>query len=525
MKKIATTLLMAAAATVATAQAPIETRAYYSTNPNDAVGAAASITIDGSFSDWSDNLIVATCGANDMCNAFHGSHENCVVDLYAVYAAWDDTNLYLAWQMCNTGDTWARPGDGPLTDYGRVGDVPIIVAISVNPAAVGMTGMLNDGRFIWGNNADNGVLFSEHVDHLFFMSAKVGLGTPAMFTAADASGNTDYGSHCQLFTNLGVKYAMAEGFAPSHLWRQKTYAEWSDATTLVSDPSIINNIYDAENYDNLLEGTPEGLKPHDTSFDSFFEMQIPLSALGINREWLEANGIGVRVVGTRGESGIDCCPFDPSMVDNVFEEYAKDNSTSHEKDDIDTITYALASVGAMRTGTVDPLPDPDPDPDPDPVPDPDDPTPDPEPVDGNYVIYFNDASTSWSNVYTWVWDEAEDNRNYTGGTWPGTAMTFDASTGYYRYSFTCDNAAPKLMCIFSKQGANQTKDLELVNYGIYTSAGFTGQYVDGVKLLNVDTTDAPAVYYNLQGVRVDAPTSGNLYIKVVGNSATTVIIR
>lgn len=100
MKRIATSLLMAVTAMVAvTAQAPVESRAFYSTNANDAVGAYASITIDGSFSDWSDDLIVATCGANDMCNAFHGSHENSVIDIYAIYAAWDDSNL-----LCSLAD-------------------------------------------------------------------------------------------------------------------------------------------------------------------------------------------------------------------------------------------------------------------------------------------------------------------------------------------------------------------------------------------------------------------------------------
>ena len=123
----------ASAATAAAAGDPVETRAYFSTNPGEAVGRAASITIDGDYSDWSDDMIIATCGANDMATAFKGSHENCVLDLYAVYAAWDDKNLYIAWQMCNTGDTWARPGDGPLTDAGRIGNVPLIVALSVDP--------------------------------------------------------------------------------------------------------------------------------------------------------------------------------------------------------------------------------------------------------------------------------------------------------------------------------------------------------------------------------------------------------
>lgn len=470
--------------------APVETRAYYSTNPGDAVGCPADIVIDGEFSDWTEDMIVTTGGANDMCNAYHGSHENCVLDMYAVYAAWDDANLYIAWQMCNTGDTWARPGDGPLTDYGRVGNVPLIVALSVDPSSPGMTGKLQDGRFIWGDTGTMGVQFQSHADHLLFMSGQPGQGVPAMFTAADASGDTNYGTACREFKNLGITYAMKEGFHPSHLWRNRTYADWADATTLISDPSVAELIYDTDSYDDLMAGVPEGLKPHDTSYDSFYEMQIPLSALGINREWLEANGIGVRVVASRGESGIDCLPWDPSMMDNVFGEYAKDNSTSHEKDDIDIITYQSASVGKMRTGEVTPLPDPQPTPGPvDPVPGPDDPTPGPV-EDGNYVIYFDNSTANWAQVYTWIWDAADGDRNYSGGAWPGAAVPFDSQSGMYRYTFTCDNAAPRLMCIFNPGGDNgKTADLELVNNGIYNQNGFTGQLHTQVGIGSVQ--DAP----------------------------------
>lgn len=171
----------------------VETRAFYSTNAGNGVGKAATITIDGEFDDWTEDMIVATCGANDMSTAFKGTHENCVLDLYAVYAAWDDANLYIAWQMCNTGDTWAREGDGPLTDYGRIGNVPLIVALSVDPSSVGLNGKVKDGRHIWGKN-ECGVEFSSHIDHFFIMSGQgieVNAGA-AMFTAIDAQGNTEY---------------------------------------------------------------------------------------------------------------------------------------------------------------------------------------------------------------------------------------------------------------------------------------------------------------------------------------------
>lgn len=113
MKMIKTLAIGAAVAlpmvmTAQEAEKLVETRAYYSTNAGDAVGSKATITIDGEFNDWTEDMMVSTCGANDIATAFHGSHENCVLDMYALYAAWDDNNLYLAWQMCNTGDTWAR---------------------------------------------------------------------------------------------------------------------------------------------------------------------------------------------------------------------------------------------------------------------------------------------------------------------------------------------------------------------------------------------------------------------------------
>lgn len=533
MKSFRLTALAAAvgvgAICAAAADAPlVETRAYYSTNPADAVGAAASITVDGKFADWSDALIVATGGANDQCNAFKGGHENCVLDMYAVYAAWDDANLYIAWQMCNTGDTWARPGDGPLTDYGRIGNVPLIVALSVDPSAPAMSGKLADGRFIWGDNAANGVQFASHVDHLFFMSGKVGDGTPAMFTACDASGAASYAAaYCKPFSTIGVSYAMAEGFVPSHLWRQNTTADWATPTELISAPEIVDNIYYPACYDNLLAGPVAGLQPHDTKYDSFYEMKIPLSVLGIDRAWLEANGIGVRVVATRGESGIDCCPWDPAMMDNALGEYGKDPSTSHEKDDIDIITYALASVGKMRTGSVSPLPNPDPTPDPNPNPG-DDPNTGDDPVtppaNGNYTVYFDNSASGWTSVYTWIWDAADGNRNYSGGSWPGTPLTVDSTTGYHRYSFACNSEAPKLMCIFNP-GSNQgkTADLELVNNGIYTAQGFSGKTFAGVADVTADI--AGGEFFTLQGVRVASPSSPGIYICRKGAETRKFVVK
>ncbi|MDE6130464.1 MAG: starch-binding protein [Muribaculaceae bacterium] len=503
---------------------PVESRAYYSTNAGGSVGKAASVTVDGKFDDWSDDMLIATAGANDMCTTFCGSHENCVIDLYALYAAWDDSNLYLAWQCVNTGDTWARPGDGPLTDGGRIGDVPMIVTLSINPSAPGMSGRLENGNCIWREDSKSGVTFESHVDRIFYMSAKAGQGEPAMFKAVNAAGDTNYGAGCTTFKSAGIKYAMGYGFAPSHLWRQNQTAEWYNPGELKSDPSVLQSIYDPACYDNLKVGTPAGLKSHDYEYDTFYEMSIPLSVLGINRQWLEANGIGARVVGSRGESGIDCVPHDPSMVDNVFEPYGKDNSTSHEKDDFDNITYALADIAKLRQGAVvDPLPDPDPQPDPDPLPDPD---PDPQPVSGNINAYLLKDGCPWSAVNAYFWDAGNANKEYLGA-WPGKPTSLIAVDGvqYYHMTFDSSDVMVKPMIIFNGQG--QSGDFDFINNGIYTLNGYTGRTlvntssVAGISAdgFNVEGNCITALglieVYTLQGVKV-AEACGSVSVAMPG---------
>ena len=514
-----------------------EDRAYFATNPANGVGKAATITIDGKLDDWSEDMMIARNGANNMSTAFKGTHENNVIDIYAIYAAWDDQNLYVAWQMCNTGDTWARPGDGPLTDYGKPGDIPFIVALSVDPSSQPMTGKLEDGKCVWVDGAGMGTTFdmsSVHVDHMLFMSGKPGQGAPGIFTPVNAKGDTNYFDGCTLFSAAGVSYDRADGFLPAELWRQKTTADYDFSGTLISDPSCIEAIYDIESYQNIINNDVEGLQPHDTAYDTFYEIKIPLKALGITRQWLEANGIGCRVIGTRGESAIDCCPFDPAMIDNAFECYGKDASTTGEKDDLDVITYAMADIAKIRDlSNIEPLPDPEPDPDPDPDPDP---TPGPGPTpgpddngdvlpEGSYAVYYIGSKFTSPNAY--IWDAGDGNREYAGA-WPGSPMTKVTVNGreMWRYSFQPESALIKPMVIFNNPG--QTGDMTLVNYGIYDDNGYTGNDVNvttGVELNYADDA-AEAVWFDLQGHRLnDAPAERGIYIRVTSGKAQKVMVN
>ncbi len=302
----------------------------YSTNPDGKVGVKKTITIDGDCSDWSSDMLIAQGAAWDVANHYKGGHENCVLDTYALFAAWDDDNLYVGWQMVNTTDTWARSGDGPLSDGGRVLDVPLILALSVDPVSTSMSNKNTDGGPIWGHKM--GLEFNQHVDHLFYMSGKPGLGTPAMFTAVDSEGNTNYTDGCLTFKDGGIEYKMAEDNVCDSIIGLNSSDDPSD---------VYSNDADWVDY-KTFEGQSG---THDTKYDSFYEMKIPLSVLGIDANYLENNGIGAMLVATRGESGLDCIPFDDTMLDNASGSYASDPSTSAEKDDVDVITSEFAKIG------------------------------------------------------------------------------------------------------------------------------------------------------------------------------------
>ena len=140
--------------------------------------------------------------------------------------------------------------------------------------------------------------------------------------------------------------------------------------------------------------------------------------------------------------------------------------------------------------------------------------------DGNYVIYFDNANSGWSQVYTWIWDEAEANKNYTGGNWPGATMTVDPAVGYHKYTFNCEAAAPKLCCMFNPGGDNgKTSEFDLVNYGLYTTAGYQRTLVSSISSaeisgatfavdgLTVTASSGSVALYNAQGILVGTGAS------------------
>ena len=299
----------------------------YATNPNNQYG-GSGVTIT-SPSDFKESMIIAQGVANDDPRIFRGSHEAPVYDTYALYAAWDDTNLYLGWQFTNVTDV-VDPAQGyPISDNGKPwnGDIPQMLAFDLGTgnSADMSNGTMSNG-YIWGLK----VGFETDIDALMCFSSKPGVGEPALFK----TGSDGYFNYTNVtgFTAGGISFKYEDGFFGSSLIGIKSngYSGYVP-DDLLSESSAWT--------DFLNEG-------HSTAQDTFYYMTIPLSTLGITREYLENTGIGVMHISTFGEGGIASIPMDMTMLDNATTAYSADESTSAEKEDTDTITVSLARIGA-----------------------------------------------------------------------------------------------------------------------------------------------------------------------------------
>ena len=85
------------------------------------------------------------------------------------------------------------------------------------------------------------------------------------------------------------------------------------------------------------------------------------------------------------------------------------------------------------------------------------------------TVYFDNSRPNWDNVYVWIWDTTNTSRNYTGGVWPGTKLTPDAS-GRCSFTFTPDNFTNDLGILFHNNNGTWTDDGYLVNGAVYSAA-------------------------------------------------------
>lgn len=305
---------------------------YYWTNKN---GYGTNKTISG-WSDWTEAEKIAQGAANDDPRVFcHWSmHEN-PCDAYALYAAYDDDKLYLMVELPNVQDMVATD-EYPLSDNAQYWNrgTPFFFAFETGKGVGGDGSMISTAdTYVWGN----AVLFSEkNIDTMIACHSNPEKGTPGVFYT-NSEGLFSYSSDlCLTFSGTGVSVSWdggankTQGLVSKNLWGIKAVG---------TDQGRLSENTHTDTYIDFYE------LGHDPDYDLKWQITVPLSALRITKSELESNGIGVMFVLSDGASGMDCLPWDSCMIDNAEKPYSQGESTSAEKEDVDTITVPLARIG------------------------------------------------------------------------------------------------------------------------------------------------------------------------------------
>ena len=335
---------------------------YYWTNKDGAVGIEKTISL---WSDWTEDMRIAQCAAYDDPRTWRGNHE-IPYDAYALYAAYDNTNLYIMVELTNAADRAKfmyydyAASDNAWWDNR---DTPLGLAINTGKTKKVANGpVLDSGDVIWGS-AIGGINFNDAggMNYILYHSSKygysehkgtfVGVGTPGFFKLKESTGTFSYDPSYCLTVNKGtekgtsgidIKYKRNLQVS-KNVWCENSPAAEKDPENQNRASSLHQTGEDlmaSATYIDL--GTKSDLE-----LDMSYWYTIPLSTLGIDKNYLTTKGISIRQLTTNGGSLMDCIPWDPCMVDIAAEECSDDKSTSAEKRDVDEIKTSQARIGHL----------------------------------------------------------------------------------------------------------------------------------------------------------------------------------
>lgn len=320
---------------------------YYWTNKNGAVGTNKTIS---SWSDWTEAERIAQCAAYDDPRTWTGLQE-VPYDVYALYAAYDDTNLYVMVELTNIVDRASFMfHDFAASDnaWWNNRDIPLGLAINTGAAVLAKGSYLDaSGTRVWGT-ANDGVAFEDAngFDWLLYHSSKygtfdgefVGVGTPGFFHV-QSDGYFSYDDCLSLnsgtttgTSGIDIKYKR------QCVVSKKIYFESTPTDNRKTSAQTGEMLMSSSNYTAV----------ETNDLDMSYWYTIPLKTLGMTKADVESRGIGMRQLTTGGGSLMDCAPWDPCMVDVAGELYSgADDNTSKEKEDCDKMTTPQARVGHM----------------------------------------------------------------------------------------------------------------------------------------------------------------------------------
>ncbi len=325
---------------------------YYWTNKN---GYGTNKTIS-SWSDWTEAERIAQCAAYDDPRTWTGLQE-VPYDVYALYAAYDDTNLYVMVELTNMVDrakfmfhNFASSDNAWWNNR----DIPLGLAINTGASVLAKGSYLDAaGTRVWGTTND-GIAFEDAngFDWLLYHSSKygtfdgtfVGVGTPGFFHV-QSDGYFSYNTTTDTSRCLSLNSGTATGTSGIDI-KYKRQCVVSKQIYYESTPT--DNRKTSAQTGEMLMASDNYTAVETNDLDMSYWYTIPLKTLGMTKADVESRGIGIRQLTTGGGSLMDCAPWDPCMVDVAGELYSgADDNTSKEKEDCDKMTTPQARVGHM----------------------------------------------------------------------------------------------------------------------------------------------------------------------------------
>ncbi|HMP90615.1 MAG TPA: carbohydrate-binding protein [Kiritimatiellia bacterium] len=283
-----------------------------STNPT--FGLPGTKTVDGlNNGEWSTNNLIAIDLANDDPRSLGSNwtmHET-PADLTHLWAAWDDNNLYLAFQFVDITDVIDPSNYGSGDSLGN--NQGILHFISIDTGAGGARSNMWDKNDVF--------MGADVPNYQLAMRADLWAGASYFSKAVNGkfAGDESLGTNYLTFASAGIQVARTIGHnAADSLWGVP------DVDNFLSNPNTPLTNYIG----------------HNQSRDTFYEISIPLSAIGLTRATLEANGIGV-FINTGSQSSLDTIPHDNATLDTPGVEVW---NSSLEWSDVDLFTSPFARV-------------------------------------------------------------------------------------------------------------------------------------------------------------------------------------
>lgn len=140
------------------------------------------------------------------------------------------------------------------------------------------------------------------------------------------------------------------------------------------------------------------------------------------------------------------------------------------------------------------------------------------PDDKEKVIYFNNSESGWNVPCIYYWSSqgtsVQPSVNYPGV--PMSAVEYEDNIWVYTVPAGADSI------LFSDGAGSKTSTFAPVDNHIYSKSGDLGPFSSS-GIAGVEQDSADPVYFNLQGIRINNPRSGEVYLKVTPGKIKKII--